>query len=447
MRRRTREATDHRSRGGRGRPDVASLRRRASIGDRPDAPRGPAGHPLPLGDDASESTPVVPDGPARCRTGPSPAPVRCRASSPRGRRAASEDLDAWSSFTTSQPRWRGDDTRTGHRRVRRLLALADDDSRVGALDPSAARARLLHLRRPDGVAGAESPSRRSPAASPPMPVRSTYAAARRRRARSPSRCLAAECPPHHQRPPPYDHPDAGPSIDSLRAPGPGAARSADGHRRRRRLRRRGPAAVRPRAAVHDVPGHRGGRAGVGRVLQRAAPGRPPAGDTARDRGERRHGAGVPTGRARPPFRCCCSSPSSSACCGTRWAAGGERAVGGVATTLSGCATSGCSARSPRSCSGMPDGVGLLLGAVVARRVLRRRGLVGRAHLGRSPLTAVSPNKTWEGLAAGRDPRRARRRWSSSACSPGFIHGTTSTWRSAWAWPSPSPPRSVTWPSR
>jgi phosphatidate cytidylyltransferase len=46
-----------------------------------------------------------------------------------------DDLDAWSSFTTSQPRWRGEGPHSERDEFDDLSRLADDETRVGALNP------------------------------------------------------------------------------------------------------------------------------------------------------------------------------------------------------------------------------------------------------------------------------------------------------------------------
>ncbi|HEY2811917.1 MAG TPA: phosphatidate cytidylyltransferase [Acidimicrobiales bacterium] len=47
-----------------------------------------------------------------------------------------DDLDAWSSFTTSQPRWRGEGPQSDRDEFNDFSRLADDETRVGALDPN-----------------------------------------------------------------------------------------------------------------------------------------------------------------------------------------------------------------------------------------------------------------------------------------------------------------------
>jgi len=47
-----------------------------------------------------------------------------------------DDLDAWSTFSTSQPRWRGEGTDFDRDAYDDFSRLADDETRVGALDPN-----------------------------------------------------------------------------------------------------------------------------------------------------------------------------------------------------------------------------------------------------------------------------------------------------------------------
>src|SRR5581483_8571911 len=47
-----------------------------------------------------------------------------------------DDLDAWSSFTSSQPRWRGEGPPVEREEFDDFSRLADDETRVGALDPN-----------------------------------------------------------------------------------------------------------------------------------------------------------------------------------------------------------------------------------------------------------------------------------------------------------------------
>ena len=83
-----------------------------------------------------------------------------------------------------------------------------------------------------------------------------------------------------------------------------------------------------------------------------------------------------------------------------WAAAGERVVGGVSTTLFGVCYVGVLGAYAALLLQLPDGVGLLLGAVIPAVFYDIGGLVVGRTFGRTPLTAISPNKTWEGLAGG-----------------------------------------------
>ena len=171
-----------------------------------------------------------------------------------GEEGADEEANAWSSFTTSQPRWRGDDTGQDIDEV-------DDFSDAGrrsepARSPRfvAPRSGFLHLRRPErrppprprhrSGAGAPRPRRSRSHRSRGRPRRTGRSASRRG---TRARVLAAERPADHERPSPVDNPFAGRGGHALRAAGARAPRHADGDRRRRGVRRRRPAAVLPRA--------------------------------------------------------------------------------------------------------------------------------------------------------------------------------------------------------
>src|SRR5437763_368598 len=47
-----------------------------------------------------------------------------------------DDLDAWSTFSSSQPRWRGEGTDFDRHEYDDFSRLADDETQVGALDPN-----------------------------------------------------------------------------------------------------------------------------------------------------------------------------------------------------------------------------------------------------------------------------------------------------------------------
>ncbi|MGH9246718.1 MAG: phosphatidate cytidylyltransferase [Acidimicrobiales bacterium] len=82
------------------------------------------------------------------------------------------------------------------------------------------------------------------------------------------------------------------------------------------------------------------------------------------------------------------------------AAGGERPVTGVSLTLFGVCYIGVLGSFAALLLQQPHGIGLLLGAVVPAVGYDVGGLLVGRSFGRSPLTAISPNKTWEGLAGG-----------------------------------------------
>lgn len=118
------------------------------FGDRPerppaDGPRPAIRFPLSGAEDARdiERSPVVPPDPGRGGgdvamphwTEPATGEV------PRifgGPAEGADDLDAWSSFTSSQPRWRGEGPAYEAGEYDDFSRLADDDTRIGALDPN-----------------------------------------------------------------------------------------------------------------------------------------------------------------------------------------------------------------------------------------------------------------------------------------------------------------------
>jgi len=78
----------------------------------------------------------------------------------------------------------------------------------------------------------------------------------------------------------------------------------------------------------------------------------------------------------------------------------DRPVAGLGITLAGVGYVGLLGSFGALILGLPDGIGVLLGAIVPT-VAHDVGafFVGR-NAGRQPLSAASPNKTWEGLAGG-----------------------------------------------
>ena len=160
----------HRCRGGRRGP--RARRRRAASRRRPAALRRPshlAGRRWPAPGAAVPARLVV--RPARhralagrarrarspsrstCRTGPSRPPARCRRSSPTlPADERDDDLDDWTSFATSTPRWRDEGAPSDdHEGFDDMQAWGDEEDEPPgrARQPRAAHPRrLLHLRRP-----------------------------------------------------------------------------------------------------------------------------------------------------------------------------------------------------------------------------------------------------------------------------------------------------------
>jgi phosphatidate cytidylyltransferase len=117
------------------------------FGDRPegppdDGPRPAIRFPLSGSSDPTdiERPPVVPPDPVRTSgehnlphwTEPATGEVPKVLAS----EESDDDLDAWSSFTTSQPRWRGEDPQSDRDEYNDFSRLADEETRVGALDPN-----------------------------------------------------------------------------------------------------------------------------------------------------------------------------------------------------------------------------------------------------------------------------------------------------------------------
>ena len=95
----------------------------------------------------------------------------------------------------------------------------------------------------------------------------------------------------------------------------------------------------------------------------------------------------------------------------------------MATTLLGSCGWRCSAPSPALLLAptFPDrhGIAFLLGAIIATVANDVGALVIGSWLGRQPLApTVSPNKTWEGLSAGRSSPSSSRSPSSGQSTPG-----------------------------
>src|SRR5581483_7891977 len=119
-------------------------------GDRPepppdDAPRPAIRFPLTGSSDPTEieHPPIVPPDPLRTSgehqlphwTEPATGDVPAVLAS--GADEGEDDLDAWSSFTSSQPRWRGEGSAGEREEYDDFSRLADDETRVGALNPNA----------------------------------------------------------------------------------------------------------------------------------------------------------------------------------------------------------------------------------------------------------------------------------------------------------------------
>jgi phosphatidate cytidylyltransferase len=116
------------------------------FGDRPvsppeDGPRPAIRFPLAGSSDPRdvERTPIVPADPPSMphwtepATGEVPAIFAAESGSGTG---SEDDLEAWSSFTSSQPRWRGEGGAAEQDDYDDFSRLADDDTRIGALDTS-----------------------------------------------------------------------------------------------------------------------------------------------------------------------------------------------------------------------------------------------------------------------------------------------------------------------
>jgi phosphatidate cytidylyltransferase len=113
------------------------------FGDRPDAPPGDGPRPairFPLSgvSDPSEieRPPVVPPDPVNMPHWTEPATGEVPAILSSGAGDDADDLDAWSTFSSSQPRWRGEGTDFERDEYDDFSRLADDESQIGALDPN-----------------------------------------------------------------------------------------------------------------------------------------------------------------------------------------------------------------------------------------------------------------------------------------------------------------------
>jgi phosphatidate cytidylyltransferase len=112
------------------------------FGDRPDAPPAEGPRPairFPLSGASDPSDidrpPIVPpDPPAAMPHWTEPATGEVPAVLASGE--DEDDLDAWSAFSSSQPRWRGEGAHYQREEYDDFSRLADDETRVGALDPN-----------------------------------------------------------------------------------------------------------------------------------------------------------------------------------------------------------------------------------------------------------------------------------------------------------------------
>jgi phosphatidate cytidylyltransferase len=311
----------------------------------------------------------------------------------------SDEDNAWSSFTSSQPRWRGDDTGQDIEEYDDFSTLADDESRVGALDPSRPDPSFFTF---DDLSGDPRRGDAPPSGEPVPP--------------------GAAPPP----PPGAGPPGAGDEPEPMFSPPTARAISSDPRRSTTRTRA-GATYERPSTAPRDMQtaivvgvafaavafllfwlgpkftmflvvavillasaeffnamrraGHQpatllGIVASVGMVL-----------------------GAYWKGPAAIPLVLFITVVFS-----LLWylfgAGGNERPVGGASTTLFGVCYVGVLGSFAALLLQLPNGVGLLLGAVVPAVFYDIGGLVVGRSFGRSPLTAVSPNKTWEGLAGG-----------------------------------------------
>ncbi|MEY2450544.1 MAG: phosphatidate cytidylyltransferase [Acidimicrobiaceae bacterium] len=113
------------------------------FGDRPDAPPGDGPRPairFPLSgvSDPSEieRPAVVPPEPVNMPHWTEPATGEVPAILSSGGDDDADDLDAWSTFSSSQPRWRGEGTDFERDEFDDFSRLADDETQIGALDPN-----------------------------------------------------------------------------------------------------------------------------------------------------------------------------------------------------------------------------------------------------------------------------------------------------------------------
>src|SRR3954451_20488081 len=106
-------------------------------GDRPETPPADAPRPairFPLS--GAAEPPAMPVEPVSMPHWTEPATGEVPAVLASGVDEDSDDLDAWSSFSSSQPRWRGEGTDFDRDEYDDFSRLADDETQIGALDPN-----------------------------------------------------------------------------------------------------------------------------------------------------------------------------------------------------------------------------------------------------------------------------------------------------------------------
>ena len=113
------------------------------FGDRPDAPPGDGPRPairFPLSGASDPSDierhAVVPPEPVNMPHWTEPATGEVPAILSSGTDEDADDLDAWSTFSSSQPRWRGEGTDFERDEFDDFSRLADDETQIGAMDPN-----------------------------------------------------------------------------------------------------------------------------------------------------------------------------------------------------------------------------------------------------------------------------------------------------------------------
>lgn len=279
-----------------------------------------------------------------------------------------DDLEAWSSFTSSGPRWRGEATDYDAHDYDDLSQLGDDDTRVGALDPDRPREGYFGFDELDAE-GEPSAAERERA---PRPISS-----------DPRRAA----PPNQGRVPLGPKPGTGRDIPT--AVGVGALL----------------------AGVFLLFATIGGPPWVAALVVAAlVMAAAEFFNTVRRAG---HQPAVLLGLATVgslPAAAYWKGPEAiplvlflSIVFGLLWYLAGvssDRPVSGAAITWLGVGYIGVLGSFAALMLKLPDGVGVLMGAVVATVAYDIGGYVVGSSRGRSPLSAASPNKTKEGLLGG-----------------------------------------------